>query len=94
MNLSKHLQELDLNKYQLEEELVYKLVQAVSISQDIKNASFEDAKNIVIAARKLGRPVGVLETFFGRIWLNHQRRFGAYVPSRRPIAHTRCGNCR
>lgn len=63
MNFSKHLQELDLNKYQLEEELVGKLVQAVSISQDIKHASFEDAKNIVIAARKLGRPVGVLETF-------------------------------
>jgi RHH-type proline utilization regulon transcriptional repressor/proline dehydrogenase/delta 1-pyrroline-5-carboxylate dehydrogenase len=63
MTASDFLAELDNCKYQDEESLVVDLLESSKISGELRQKSFEDAVEIVKKARRLGRPVGVLETF-------------------------------
>ena len=63
MTASDILKGLDNNKYQDEEVLIETLLNSQNIDAALHDPSFADAKEIVEQARKLGRPVGVLETF-------------------------------
>lgn len=63
MTASKLLTKLDTNKYQDEVFLIGKLLAEIKISDELRQKSFLDAVEIVKQARKLARPVGVLETF-------------------------------